>query len=844
MNVLDLENGNLLPDYQLASLTRKYYLTINNTDIEIPKPDGWTGLDKSFQRDLTRHGFLFEGSENSVIKLHQDEGKQEAEEQYELHGQDALVYIKETVTYDGNTSIQWNGRLDFNKFRYAENAIEVGIEKSNVQNIIQSRWETKVAMNDTQTIDGESLVGLQPSPVNVSMHSKSLTLKYLNNKPNYENIDWTSFKDMANELFISFNTNNPEKKEIEQTQEYPAGLSIYSPLTEQKYNIKASYGGSYTFNMQAEFYFDAQVFGRLQPRKFKNYKVEFMLNIAGLEIVMDSYTSPLNVEYENINRTFSFSYNQSHYVQLNDKIYFYCKFTTAYSGTQFDVIAYWTNINTNFEITASTVTGDNIGYGFNLINALNFVTKSISNKQASVVSDFYSTCAGKKVLTSGKALRYVSGISDIDKPTMTTSLSEIIKSMTAIDGIGMGYEYDGTQEVLRVEDRAYFYQDIEVIELDEEVDLDTYDESVATDLVFSEILVGYSKYPKEDTYGLDEFNTEHTYQTPIKLYKNSLDLRSSLISSGYIIEKQRRNILTNDSLASTDYDDDNFVICVTGGSSNVTLNDIEINFRKPYQFTTEYEDISGGQNVPIQIPIDPLNTFLTNYGNQMPSGSTIIVSGTTYNNGTFTVLSTEFIVHLNTWLVTVNETVTGEYPVICDVELTNVGLSSEKNIGFTTTNIVDPTTSYNLRINPKYNLLNHATWINSFLRYKQGNEKILCKKVVQNEDFTITRDLTETCIRFDDDRATYKSKEDIVLNDFSDRETIFSPERITFVARLQPEQVKYIVNCHRGIGIKKYGYITFKNPKGDIIQGWLEKLTELEQGLETKVEFVLIKKKT
>jgi hypothetical protein len=844
MNIIDLEQGSVTPDLQLASLTRKYYLTINNTDTEIPKPDGWTGLDKSFQRDLSRHGFLFEGSENAVIKLHELEGKGIVEEQYDLYGQDALVYIKETVSYGGDTVTQWSGRLDFNKFRYIENSIELGVERSTVQNAIQSRWDTKVALSDTDSIDGTNIALLRPVPKNISLHSKSLTLYYVNKKPNYEEIDTEEVRDTANTIFISFNTTNPQKSEIDLVTEMGASLSAYSPLTEQRYNIKATYGGSYLFNFEVDFYFRSQCFGALQPRKFKNWKVEFILNISGLEIIMGSYVAPLNTLYDVIDRNFKFTYNQSHYVQNNDKIYWYCKFTTEYNGTVKSVIGNWSNVNTSFEITANTVTGDNIGYGFGIKDTLSFVTKSISDNQAIVRSNYYDNCGANKVLTSGKALRYIEGTSLVDKPTMTTSLSELVKSLYAIDGIGMGYEYDGEQEVVRIEKIDYFYNDIEILSLDEELLLDTYNEEVATDLVYSEILVGYNKYPKEDTYGLDEFNTEHTYQTPIKLHKNTLDIRSNLISSGYIIERQRRNVLTQDTLSSTDYDDDNFLICVRGGS-NTTLNDISVGFREPYQYTTEEVDIGGGQIISVPVPIDPLDSFLTTYGNQMPSGSTIVISGTTSNNGTFTVLSTEFLLHLNTWLVRVNETIIEEYPVVCDIELTDVGLLAEKDDNFTVSNVLDSSTSYNLRINPKYNLLNHSKWINSSLRRKQGNEKILCKKVVQNEEFIIQRNLTDTCIDFDTDRNTYKSKEDIVLNDFNDRETIFSPERITVQAVLQPEQVKYIINCYRGIiSSKKYGYITIKNPKGEDVECWLEKLTELENGMETKVEFVFIKKKT
>jgi hypothetical protein len=843
MNLALLEDGSATPEYGLANIQRKYYLITPTTTYEIPKPDGWTGLDKTFKRSLEWHGFLFEGAENHIIKFHQDEGKQILEDMYTTYGQDAYVLIREMVELDSEEAIQYEGRLDFNKWKYGDNTVEVGVERKGVEALIQSRWDTKVSLNDNNSIDGVTITSLKPEYKAVAFHSKALLLEYQNINTDLEVIDWTDLESTSKDFYIQFNTQNPQKDEIQQSFHYPMGVSVNSPSSNATYLFKNSVAGNFTFDLQFEFQFKADILEKLiniTNPEFTYYAWSLFLRIGDLDIELDS--TAYSIDTEDVDKILNLTYSGTHYVNTNVNVYLYCKFFFTTSNSNYRGIQYYMkNINTSISIEALTSTTGNFGYGFETKETLNYIVGSLTGGDINLVSDFYtSECGNTKLLSGGLLLRYLNGISTVPElPTMTTSMAEIMKSLHAVDGIGFGYEYDGVDQVIRIEPLEYFYQDVEIISLNEELVLDTYSEDVAVDLVYSDVQVGFTKYPKEDTYGKDEFNTEHDYKTPIKYHTNNYDIRSSYIGSGYIIENQRRKPLLTESKESTDYDDDNFFVCVETGT-NFTLNDIECRFREPYIFSTGEEG-----EVIDPIPVDPNNSFLSDYGNQIVVGSEIVISGTVSNNGTFTVVSVEFIASMNTYVVNVVEHITEEYPVVCDIEVVSVGYVSEKDTLFTTTNLIDSATSYNLRINPKYNLLNHAKWINGGLKYKGGSEKLQCKKVVQNETFSIDRTLAETCIRNDSARATYTMKEDIVLNNFAEKDYIFSPERITIQAYLQPEQVKYIINCHRGLVTgKEYGFITIVNPRGEEIECWLERMTELENGQTMKVELSFIKKKT
>lgn len=847
MNLELLESGSITPQFQLADINRKYYLIYNETSVEIPKPDGWVGLDKTFKRDLNWHGFVFEGAENTVIKIHEGEGKDILESQYELYGQDAYVIIREMVEYDTEDAIQFEGRLDFNKWKWSQNVIEVGVERKGSETVLQSRWETKVNFNDTATIDGLSLVGDEPAITPIGYHSKSTQERFLINNNTVTTIDWTDLETTTRRFFFIPSTLNPEISTITETSKYAMRFDELEPPKQNLWNFKPSYAGNFTFDLTWSFQLQLDILQKniFTNPKFTDYDLNFWMMI-GTEMVLLDTVEVRDVELNTLNITKTFTYTGTHYVSSLKPITIYAEIDTYTSNSNYKGVKYYLkNISTSFDITALTSSGSTYGYGFDVKDSLDFIVNSLSNKELSVLSNYYdSTCGKNKMITSGLLLRYISEITTSpDIPTMTTSIADLMKSLHAVDGVGFGYEYSGVNQVLRIEPIEYFYQDVEIMALDEELNMDTYSEDVAQDLIYSDIIAGYTKFPKEDTYGLDEFNTEHSYKTPIKYYQNTYDIRSRYIASGYIIENQRRKPILTDSKQSTDYDDDNFFVCVKSGTTT-TLNDIECNFRKPYEFSTE-ETLVGEELVLTEVPIDPLRTFLTDYGDQLVAGSVINISGTTSNNGIFTILEISWIESLQTYVIHTAESTIVEYPVTCDITIVSSGSQTEKDDLFTTSGLIDSGTSYNLRINPKYNLLNHSLWINGGLKYKQGNEKILCKSAIQNKDFSITRLSGESCVRYDVDRKTYLSSGDIVLNDFADRDAIFSPERITIQAMLQPEQVKYIINCHRGlIGGKEYGFITIKNPKGEEIECWLEKLAEIENGQTMKVELSFIKKKT
>lgn len=862
MNLTALQQGSLTADDKLVSVKRRYYLVINNTDTEIPKPDGWVSLNVSLQRDDEWHGFTYEGSENSLLRFHLNEGAELLKAEYELHAMDAEVFIKEIAGNGVDAVVEWEGRLDFSKYRFSNNIVEMPAERKSISNVIENRWADDIKYDATETSGGLSTTGFIPSPVIVGLHGQAILEKYLNEQKGIDVQDWTELRTTSNRFYLQMATISPTVDEIQLSNEFEMAMTIEDPVSRNRYVLKPQYAGNFTFSINIEFQFDTVIIEKavnITDPQFDIWQMGFQLQIGNnvFQLTNESgfgtsyYAQETNVDTPIGTKTLKFTYTGTHYVQANQPIFIFGKLEVTPSNNNYRGLTYYMkNLNTVYDIQGASVSSSSLSYGYLLRDALDFTTHCISEGELQVVSDFYGSngCGYKRVLTNGLGLRQVVDNIDVSgKPKGSISLREILYSLQAIDGTGFGYEQlnDGT-ELIRVEPRSYFYRDVLIMDLSPYQDSLTYLEEVAIDKIYSEVSIGYEKFPSEDVSGLDEFNTEHIYKLPVKYHSNTLIMKSPLIAAGYEIERMRRKRLTEDSKESTDSDDKNFIVCVRG-VANQTFTDVVVDFRKPYDFQYGVEDIGGGQLIATETPIDPGNTFLYANADNLLSGSTIVISGSTLNNGSFTIIKIEHIQYLNTYVVFVDNTVVEELNQTVTITVQQGSYAAEKNEDFEVLNdsVLDPSTSYNLRLNPRYMLLANAELVNVGLKRKALNDKITPFRVVHNKKFEIQRKLSDNCIQNDPNRLAYVMDEPMTLSQFLNRESLYYPERVTMTFFLQPEQVRYIVRCHRNMSTNNdnYGYFTFTNPDGLQVEGYLLNLTIVEQGQSIKCEMSFVKKK-
>lgn len=142
-----------------------------------------------------------------------------------------------------------------------------------------------------------------------------------------------------------------------------------------------------------------------------------------------------------------------------------------------------------------------------------------------------------------------------------TSFEDLMTYLQTTWGLSMGIERKGFKEKIVIEKSSYFYNFNVSVKLGKVANLER---SEASDYYYSNVEVGPDK-PKgdelyEEAMGLDEFNIKTTYNTPINVTDNKLDLTNPYRYDSYGIEFARRKHIEEYSTDDTDYDNDVFVI--------------------------------------------------------------------------------------------------------------------------------------------------------------------------------------------------------------------------------------------------------------------------------------------
>ena len=167
----------------------------------------------------------------------------------------------------------------------------------------------------------------------------------------------------------------------------------------------------------------------------------------------------------------------------------------------------------------------------------------------------------------GLWLRGFNSSDELFKP-LTTSLKEFMQSYSAMYNLGLGIEKDGYSEVVRLEEKSFFYNRNTTIKLPNQVK--KVKRSEAIDYYYSGIEIGYEKGATyEEAFGLVEYNGKTNFSTVITGVKNLLSLISTYRSDSFGCEFARRKYKLRYGTQDTKYDTEVFSFALKRGISSV-----------------------------------------------------------------------------------------------------------------------------------------------------------------------------------------------------------------------------------------------------------------------------------
>jgi hypothetical protein len=516
--------------------------TLNNTtsgSLVIDEPDGW----KEAMLKLERHEEF-----HSVIELYEDSFTFWAESYNYLvnirdtQGFDADVYILVELSDDGATyETIFNGLIDI------ENSVEIDFEKIEcpiVRNDLWSRFinnrGTSVNLQSTTDLYGNNRIVL--SPITLNLPSQPIRHLYL-----AENDEDITYALTGSDPYGVIDFANPLADTIEEKYNYPRAISSVVPFE----LFALEWGGSYTINCFI-----------------------YLSTGLGPSGQGDNYTGTTNVYFQkNDDAPIAFTAANQGIAGVNGRTYYEYISTQTFQAGDFlrfyiqgSSTVIWLDYYTSqLFVQADTTYDDSTAPAFMIHEAFQSVLDRIIGANNTLYSEYIGAedtqqtdyasngCASLCAITKGLHLKQYSLA---DKP-FYASFNDLWEGHNPIFNLGLGYEtVDGT-EVIRIEDKAYFYDTTTSIELDY---VNNIEVSLDTERVFKNIKIGYQKWEGESTSGIDDPQTKHEYAVQLKKSGRDIQIESKFIAASLAIENTRRKYLEQEK--DWKLDNDTFIVAI------------------------------------------------------------------------------------------------------------------------------------------------------------------------------------------------------------------------------------------------------------------------------------------
>jgi hypothetical protein len=634
------------------------------------EPEGFDNAKLLLERDEEYHGFNYE-YQVDALRFDCNYGKPYLDNIFEEDGTDAnVIFIYGYGDLD-TVDVLYVGGIDFNEWGVEDSEYTVmNIRKDDFGNVLQSNFDVpQKFIPDQEVLLYSKAI---PKKVTYRIPAADSTLSFTGITPvayYATSFNGNISKASGSNGYVFFNDGKEGDSNFEIFPTYDFQVDNLEPRqpSKRKFLFRSKQSARYTIDIKLAL-------GLKMSAGLENF-VDFSwctlriiktgldgVTVISSELPIEATEVLIDVDTITADRVLVFDVTYSTSVNLEECLYLYIEMDkTASSFPSGSVIRQITAQPFNGDTTVpqiSIVAETLSPFSFTKLskpfNALTSVFKTASLLDYNpVISEFFDGgCGSLLYLTNGFWIRGGERITSIDaeKLEIKQSPKQLIDKLGKLFNLGWGIEYDYTMnEVVRIEPAEYFYQDVEILTLDEN-NISDYVKQVDSSKVFNEIEVGFSKYSKnrETDKGntIDDFHTKHIYSTPIQRNKAKQTIITDLVLSAYEIEiTRRKQFEDNGENASANYgnDDDLFGVQIlsetpfTGGTYTGLLTDLSAG--DIIVITDEYIVIVGkqyfyaGQRVGVNVDGNFTNTSILSieFGEFTPIGFPFAVEGTRIN---------------------------------------------------------------------------------------------------------------------------------------------------------------------------------------------------------------------
>lgn len=424
-----------------------------------------------------------------------------------------------------------------------------------------NRQDSQVDLQATVDLDGNARTAVNkivlPMP---SQKIRSRFKRTINYDPPFYPSGATSVLAAALSYLMFTNSRN-DLDEVEQRFDYGTQISTENPTNVSKYIFKAKYDGSYNLNtvikytiiFNAALNADVEWFYALcQSGVLTVTQIGTTSSIAGGIQMFENGSESVNVNFD---------------LLAGDEVYIYGTLDVNVNATANYFPDYDTDPGpaivpayTSLEITASTTYKQTSTDAYLIKDAAEAIVSKLVGQNSAVKSDYLGTCKGRNAIFRGKHVRGY----DFATKQFSMSFEEWWKGANPLLFLGLGYTEVAGVKKIEIENRAYFYDKVPVVNISNVNKLvRRYD----LEKIYKSIEIGYKKgVGSESESGIDDPQTKRFYNTDFSSFGAKETILCEWMAASLAIERSRRNRV---ELSKDDRNDEEImVVAVTPDGSD------------------------------------------------------------------------------------------------------------------------------------------------------------------------------------------------------------------------------------------------------------------------------------
>lgn len=556
-----------------------WFFKINGEEIE--EPIGWDAVELTLQRSEVYLGLENIYSDNILFW---NRGAEIINAAYEAQSIDADLFFQTSYHCEEPApSIFVEGILNAYFYSVKNNEVTIKIEPSGFQRDFKNNLDQTINLSSYLAIDGVTHITLI-EPVDIGLHSKAITYEAVFEIEN--DTDSKTFNPAGDTLYCEIPLVLDSSEGFDDLTEFVAQPYLHGSADTAANQFQRIFrngtgkaldivigidvAGSIIVNPGANFPSTAT--------RLTSLKMSIGATYDSSLFVPYDLVAPHNVTYTTgLNTTVPLTSDLSGTFTIPDGYNVYISFVIVSIPTDNTSPQPW-SIRTNFDkfevkFKSLNTVDPSVTKAYPVYEMLRKMCESMTGKVDCFRSNFFGRtdlgyssngCGAFTAITNGLNVRNM-----LDKEgnrfPVNAVFSALFQDLSCIYSLGMRVEKENGEDIVRIEPAEYFYNATTIKTFFNVSDLTR---TPAVDVMYNKFIVGYEKWNLNISgiNALDEINAQHTYSLPVKKAAKTLEKKSKLIASGYLIEQTRRIQYKKSSTTDFETDNDLIIICLNRGT--------------------------------------------------------------------------------------------------------------------------------------------------------------------------------------------------------------------------------------------------------------------------------------